>query len=89
MKRVENANTSAMPTYNIICKTKPDKIYLWNGTGFDQLRAKGREALYYSGKSIKKSDLSEAMAKCRLEVKLLFLGEANPKFEPVEVAVSD
>ena len=78
-----------MPTYNIICKTKPAKIYLWNGTGFDRLNAKGKESLYYSGKSIKKGDLSEAMAKCRLEVKLFFLKETNPKLEPVEVAVSD
>ena len=78
-----------MPTYNIICKTKSAKIYLWNGTGFDQLNAKGKEALYYSGKSIKKGDLSEAMAKCKLEVKLLFPKEVNPRIKPVEVGVSD
>ena len=78
-----------MPTYNIICKTKSNKIYLWNGAGFDRLNAKGKESLYYSGKSIKKGDLSEAVAKCKLAVNLSFPKEADPKIEPVEVAVSD
>jgi hypothetical protein len=77
-----------MPTYNIVCKTNGDKIYLWNGTGFDHLNAKGKEFLYFSGKSIKKGDLSEEVAKCKLAVKQIFRDDSNPKIEPVEVAVS-
>lgn len=76
-----------MLKYNIIYTSPGNDDYLWNGTGFDQLKSVDSEPLLFSGKAIKEGDLQAALNECKTAAKKLFPEDKAPDIKSLVVVV--